>query len=181
MTTTHKKGFTLVETLVAVSILIVAVTGAYSAAQTGLSSAAFSKNEVIAFYLAQESIENIRNMRDQNGLNNLGWLTGIAAQQGDPCYPANGTQSCKIDAITNAISACQSGGVGSCPLVKQDPVNGFYGYNSNWTDTPFRRDIILTRISDTEVSIMVNVSWNKGIVTRNFRARENILNWQTSP
>jgi prepilin-type N-terminal cleavage/methylation domain-containing protein len=172
------KGFTLVETLVAISVLIVAVTGAYAAAQTGLSSSIFSKNEIVAFYLAQEGIEGIRNLRDENGIKGQNWLAGVASVAGDPCYPANGTQACKIDAITNVVSAC-SGGIGSCETIRQDPDTGFYGYTQAWTPTVFKRDIVLTKLSEHEVSILVRVAWNKGIVQRSFKARENILDWQS--
>ncbi|MDB5194040.1 MAG: seg [Parcubacteria group bacterium] len=168
------KGFTIIETLVAVAILIVAVTGAFSAAQTGLSSAIFSKNEVIAFYLAQEGVENIRNIRDENGLKGQAWLTDIANVPADPCYFG---KACITDSITNTISPC-SGGASTCPVVLEDPVNGFYGYNSSWAATPFTRSIVLTQINANEVSILVTVTWSKGIVARNFHVRENILNWQ---
>jgi prepilin-type N-terminal cleavage/methylation domain-containing protein len=173
------KGFTLVETLVAVSILVVAVTGAYSAAQTGLSSATFSKDEVIAFYLAQESVEGIRNFRDANALKHApSWLSGIADTSGDPCYPADGHHACMIDPLTATLSSC-NGDVAACQIVKQDPATGFYGYDSSWTDTPFQRAIVLNTVNSNEVSITVSVSWHKGIVQRTFKVRENILNWQS--
>jgi prepilin-type N-terminal cleavage/methylation domain-containing protein len=71
------KGFTLVETLVAIALLIVVITGAYTAAQAGLSGAILSKEEVAAFYLAQEGVEEIRNLRDNNGLVANNWLAGM--------------------------------------------------------------------------------------------------------
>ena len=57
------KGFTIIESLVAISILVVVITGTLTAIQTGLSSYIFSKDQIIAFYLAQEGFEQIRNIR----------------------------------------------------------------------------------------------------------------------
>jgi type II secretory pathway pseudopilin PulG len=168
-TSIHKsRGFTLVETLIAISILILAVTGAFAAAQNGISSAIFSKDQIVAFYLAQEGVEHIRNLRDQNGIAGVNWLRGIA-MAGDPCA---GT-SCKIDAVAGTISSC---GAGSCDQMLQNE-EGFYGYIGSIV-TPFTRTITVTPINNNEASITVVVNWSKGLVQRSFKARENILNWQ---
>ncbi|MEK7147951.1 MAG: hypothetical protein AAB758_01495, partial [Patescibacteria group bacterium] len=55
---------------------------------------------------------------------------------------------------------------------------GFYGYNSSWTQTVFRREIQLTSISADEVAVTVTVNWSKGLVNKQFKARENIYNYQ---
>jgi type II secretory pathway pseudopilin PulG len=57
--TTHA-GFTLLETLVAVSVLMIAITATFTAAQSGLSAAIEAKDQVVAFYLAQEAVWDIR-------------------------------------------------------------------------------------------------------------------------
>ncbi|MDB5266942.1 MAG: seg [Parcubacteria group bacterium] len=175
---THK-GFTLVETLVAISVLVLAITGAFTAAQNGINSSIFSKDQIIAFYLAAEGVEQIRNIRDEDTLTSQNWLTGIAADPSDPCYFG---KACTVDTVNtgvnNGLAVCPSG-PGTCPALKEDPVTGFYGYTSSWPDTTFRREITLTQIvQDHEVAITVTVYWSKGVVNRQFRVRENILNWQ---
>jgi len=169
----QSRGFSLVETLVAVGILVVAVVGALTAAQSGISSSIFSKNQVIAIYLAQEGVEVIRNIRDENALNDRSWLVGISDNSSDPCYFGN---TCYVDALQNTLTRCSGGG--SCPNLKQDSDTGFYGYNLLWSETGFRREIILTFINQNEISILVTVDWSKGSIDRQFRVRENILNWQ---
>jgi prepilin-type N-terminal cleavage/methylation domain-containing protein len=170
----NKTGFTIIESLVAIAILVSAIIGATTAVQTGLSSYTFSKDQIIAFYLAQEGFEQIRNIRDANQINNRPWLTGLAAASGDACYYG---QACMVDPVASAVATrCTS--PGNCPFLRQDSVNGFYGYNAAWPLTRFRREITLSSVNSEEVAVTVTVNWSKGSVTRQFKARENLFNWQ---
>jgi prepilin-type N-terminal cleavage/methylation domain-containing protein len=55
-------GFTLIETLVAIFILVLATTGPLSFAQSGLRASFVARDQVVAFYLAQDAIETIKNL-----------------------------------------------------------------------------------------------------------------------
>lgn len=164
----------MIESLVAITIMMLAITGVATAIQTGISSYIFSKDQVIAFYLAQEGFEQIRNIRDENGILNQHWLTGISSGSSDPCYFGN---ACIVDPVGSAVPT-RCSGVGSCPVLRQNASTGFFGYDSSWPTTIFRREVVLTQINADEVSVLVTVDWSKGSVTRQFKARENILNWQ---
>ncbi|MEX2010249.1 MAG: hypothetical protein WD874_00395, partial [Parcubacteria group bacterium] len=160
---------------VAISILVLSVSGSFTAVQSGIFSTNLSKEGIVAYYLAQEGIEEIRNIRDENGLKgNTNWLANIASQSTDPCYFG---KSCNVDAVTNTLTAC-SGSIDTCPVVRKDTANGFYGYNAGWAPTQYRRAITMTSINSNEVSILVTVKWQKGTLTREFKVRENIFNWQ---
>lgn len=167
-------GFTIVESLVAITILIFVITGVSSVIQSGISSYIFSKDQIIAFYLAQEGYEQIRNLRDENGLENQNWLSGISENSDDPCFFGN---ACIVDPVNSNIPV-RCSAVGSCPVLKQDADTGFFGYDSSWSDTIFRREILLTQINTDEISILVTVNWSKGITNRQFKIKGNILNWQ---
>jgi len=174
----QKKGFTLLETLVAISILIVAITATFSAAQNGLASSLDARDQIIAFYLAQESVEMVRNSRDANSLARItapgtSWLQGLAATVSDPC--AFG-KSCTVDATTNTFVACPSG-QGSCTNLRQDVTTGMYGYNTNWNTTIFNREITLSQASASELVIDVTVTWTHGVI-RSFRVNEVLQDWQ---
>lgn len=170
-----KRGFTIVESLVAISILVLAISGATSAVQTGLSSYIFSKDQVIAFYLVQEGFEQIRNIRDENSLRGQHWLTGVSFNASDPCFFGS---ACIVDPVLSNVPTRCSAGPGSCPVLRQDVTTGFFGYNGTWPATIFRREIILTQVNANEISILVTVNWSKGVISRQFRARENLLRWQ---
>ncbi len=58
------KGFTLVETLVAISIFSVSILALMSVLASGISNTNYAKRKLAAAYLAQEGIECIRNKRD---------------------------------------------------------------------------------------------------------------------
>lgn len=174
MSTKYKKGFTIVESLIAISILILAVTGATVAIQSGISSYIFSKDQIVAFYLAQEGFEQIRNIRDENALAGRHWLDGLAEESGDPCYFG---QACFVDPVNSTSAERCEQGVGQCPVLRQDENTGFFGYNVAWTPTIFTREITLASVDEDELTITVRVTWNKGIVPRSFEAKENIMNW----
>jgi prepilin-type N-terminal cleavage/methylation domain-containing protein len=179
-------GFTLVETLVAITILLVGITGAFTAASQGLMSSSYSKEQVQATYLAQEGVEMIRNLRDTNGIHtNQGetdyssWLRGIA-EPGDPCEIGS---VCTVDATGESPILAQCSGVGECPPLRQDANRGLYGYSGAYTSvTPFVRQIqikpVATQADTGEVEIVVTVSWSHGIISKQFVVRENIFNWQ---
>jgi len=63
-------GFTLIEVVVAIFVLIVGVVGVFTAIQNITFSSQINSSKLTAAYLAQEGIELVRNKRDSN------WLAG---------------------------------------------------------------------------------------------------------
>ena len=60
----QKKGFTIIETLVAITLLTISVTGPLALAAKGLAYSNYVRDEITAFYLANEGIDAVRNLRD---------------------------------------------------------------------------------------------------------------------
>lgn len=158
-----KKGFTIVETLVAITILMIAIAGPLVVASKGLFGANVSKDQMIASYLAQESIEVVKNLRDNNISNGVagGWLNGI-----DNCKPTGNI--CDASAIDSPmILNC---GNSLCPIYAEAPG---YGHNSvGATPTRFSRGFYFNNplnllnavpcTSDSECGITVEVDWMEG-------------------
>lgn len=161
----HNDGFTLVETLIAITILISAVIGPMTVVQKSLSSANFAKSQIISFHLAGEAIEYIRNKRDGNTLNGVSWTNGLSECIG---------KKCAVDVVNDTISQCSE----NCPNLQFDPANGFYGYDSDWESSMFNRIIEIKSVNQEELSVLVTVSWKNGVFTKEFSVRENLFNWQ---
>ena len=70
-----ERGFTLVETLVAITILLIVIVGPMTIASRGMQTAFYAGDQTTAIYLAQEGIEHIQRLRDDTALA----LTRIAA------------------------------------------------------------------------------------------------------
>lgn len=166
-------GFTLIETLVAISILMIAVTSPLTIAQKGLSSAFYAKDQIIASYLAQDAIEYLRNLSDQNVANDKNWLDGIKGST--KCETL-----CTVDTKEDSISACtDSGGDGICdnnPLYNND---GIYTQATAGSLTAFTRSVkVEETVTGTEALITVKMSWFDKSKPRNLTVNTRIFNWR---
>lgn len=161
-----QRGFTLIETFVAITILVTAVAGPLTLAQKGLTSALIARDQLMASFLAQEGIEYVRQQRDSNSLQGLSWLNGLSACIG---------QDCMIDAAADsAPTACS----GACLPLRYDESTHFYGYDAGDSLTPYTRTVRIDEISATEARVTSTVSWQSGIFTRQMSFTEVILDWQ---
>ena len=130
-----------------------------------MSSAVFAKDQIVAFYLAQEAVEYIRNKRDENNINSDNWLTGLS-----DCIDEN---ICTVDIQDSTISLCPSG---VCPVLKYDDSDGFYNYSSG-DNSNFTRSINIETFNVKEVAIKATLSWKTGVINKTFTVKEHIFDW----
>lgn len=174
------RGFTILETLVAVFILVLSITGPMVFAQSGLRTAFLARDQITAFYLAQDAIETIKNMRDNNALQNSNnWLDYIfecGAEIGVECKVTIDT-ILEPGVVRPEVELCSSG---FCPPLMTDD-SGRFGYDlTGGTNSRFTRNVYLTEIvQGRELEIVVEVVWksNVGINTSRIVVQENIFNW----
>ena len=97
-----QEGFTLVEALIAISILMIAMASPMTMAQKSLTSSMFARDQMIASFLAQDAIEGVKNIRDQDALNavsgNTNWLSNL-----DDCICIS---DCDFDNVGTAVKSC---------------------------------------------------------------------------
>jgi type II secretory pathway pseudopilin PulG len=185
------RGFTLVEMLIAVLLLMTAVTGPLTIASRGLTASIIAQDQVTALYLAQDAVEYVRFVRDTNRLTGHPWLSGLDGTDnggvttlvGSPatCVDANGLQACYIDSILSKIDNCNSNSCSS-PL-KYDSTNGYYSIVSGIAPAQqFRRTVrIITPYNGNadEAQLTVTVTWlDQANITRQVQVRENLFNWE---
>ena len=170
------RAFTLIETLVAISLLVVAIAAPMSLAAQSLSSAFYARDQITAFHLAQEAIESLRNARDHNlllGLDGIqvAFLEGVPNTTGQPFT---------VDVRNNSMVLCPSG---ACPPLRHN--GNVYGYGStvDWIDTRFTRLVRVTMVggSTEEAKIAVEVRWRSGAFqARSFIINNNLYEWVSS-
>lgn len=76
------KGFTILELLVSMIVIVIGVLGAYSVTQKMFILTSSSSHRLTAAYLAQGEIETVRNARDTNWIKGDDWKDGISSSPG---------------------------------------------------------------------------------------------------
>ncbi len=155
----YNRGFTLVETLVALSIFAVSITAMIVVVGRGVGATTYSKNKLAASFLSQEGIELVRYIRDTEVLTyptlEAGWdnfntlFVDGARYIVDPRITAVGATS-----FANFITPCSAGmGVRLCDPMFFDPApsltGSIYTYDNSsgtLTDSGFARVITVERI-----------------------------------
>ncbi len=191
MPTAKKTGFTLIESLVAISILIVAVLGPMGMLSEAISNSSYIKNQVTATYLAQEGLEFVINKRDyirstwpefqdapvleetyEYGDN---WLIGSNPNDPQagltPCL----SQHCRVDTVSGWTMTSCSNACKDNPLL-QSP-NKLYHYDNTIigsTETIFTRSIIVTPLPSTNpVTQEEEINEARVTVEMNWKDKEN--------
>lgn len=176
------RGFSLFETLIAIFILMLAVSGAMSLTQKSLRSSYYSRDQVIASFLAQDAIEYIRSIRDHNTISSLSsgtltsWMNGIVSP-GASC--ANGVV-CQVDTTKSYTTGVQSCSDSLCKLYFNSSTGVYSHDSSNGSLSRFSRAVTInyTNSGQQEVSIVVTVRWKTGSFSEQaFQVRENLSNW----
>jgi hypothetical protein len=159
------RGFTLIETFVATSVLLISLAAPLSIAAQSLRSAYYARDQITAFYLAQEAVEYIQAKRDQNYLTSATWLTGL-----DECI----STACSIDFPNFTHTACST----TCdPLLIRDTDKLFVGPGGSGTPSVFTRSVRIVAVTTDEVDIKVTVSWVSAGISRSFQISEHLFNW----
>ena len=157
-------GFTLIETMVAVGVIMIGLVSALGAITTALFYVSNIQDRLIAANLTAEGIEIIRNIRDNNWLQNLPWNNGLSG--GD--YQT----ACALPAC-GSISFSSYGGN---PLLF-DSGSGLYNYTSG-SSTAYMRKLSITNLSNYEIRVVSTVTWQRRSATYDISAEDHLFNWK---
>lgn len=158
------KGFTLLETIVSVSILAAIAVGSLTLVSKSMQSVSISQNRLIASYLAQEGIELARNIRDGNWKDN-NYPVSVNWDDGMP-----NCNNCEMDYTMNALADAGD------PFLKLDS-NNFYNYSSG-TNTIFKRRISVSSVSSRQKQVTSKIVWKYRRKDYNLAVKAFLYNWQ---
>ncbi len=87
-------GQTLIELVISIALMLIIITGVTVLTVKGLQNSQFSRNQVQATKLAQEGIEKMRTIRDNN-FTVCGWAASANTVAPNGLWSANCTTGCK--------------------------------------------------------------------------------------
>lgn len=188
----NTEGFTLIEAMVAVTIVSLAVAGPLFTAGRAIVAAQLSRQQLTASYLAQEGVEYARAMRDNEYLaayqvggtnvSTAAWNNFLSGE-GEGSIASCRSTTCTLDPTRSmgtgsgfSLEPCSGG---SCaPLYL---VNGVYSQQSGIAgavQTPFTRTVQAIDVSPTDERIVSTVSWNFHGVSYSVTVSDHLTPWQ---
>jgi hypothetical protein len=179
-----RKGQSLVEALVALSILMVGLMGILTLLSRSFFIERTTSDETKATYLASEGIEIAKSFIDHDvylGLatNNAagGWGTCFNFTPGTPGAPTS--FSYELDYTT--VNCPASPNFAGDPLMF-DPATGLYSYAGPYVGTPvkttFVRTITIIKPSPYEIDVQSTVTWSSGSITnQSLTLEDHFYDW----
>lgn len=165
--TQTKSGYSLVEVLVAITILMLSIVGPITIAAKSMQSAQYARQQTTAFFLAQEGITVANTLRNDAGVTYYwnttplpwAWTTTPALA---PCFTSSG---CDIDfrdsTLTSNVVNCSS--VANC-ILKLDTSAARAAYqHASGSNSPYTRILTFTLVGD-EVRVTSRVRWDSTLM-----------------
>jgi prepilin-type N-terminal cleavage/methylation domain-containing protein len=193
---THQShGFSLIESLVAISVLVLAITGPVVLATQSLRGIAPNRDKLVAVHLMQEGYELLRNVRDRNVHIIVADVPGLP----DPppwdnniCQAGGGIPVAGCDreiacARTNCDAPSLQPYTGT-PL-NLDTATGFYNYagvGGTNNATVFVRRVRLEQApfpsgaldTDMQIKYTITVSWQDRFSPKSVQTSGYLTNWR---
>lgn len=174
------RGFSLVETLVAITILLVVIVGPMAISSQSAKSTSFASEQVVAFFLAQEGAELIHKHRDDffnkkftaetaAVYTETPWQDFMSSSEYRDCLGNGcGIEFSQLDSEEIATVPC---GADACPLYFDDrtesELRSRYTHTATPTteNSPYRRKVVLAPVagsSNNEIRVVSTVYWRSG-------------------
>ncbi len=168
-----EKGFTLLEFVVSLGLLIMVFGGVTSVAILSSDAERTSKNNLISAFLASEAQELLRYRRDLNYILDASAFHDIAVEVDDTPY------SFTIN-YDGSIASSATSDVTQTNVM--EIASNFYSHSAG-TDTIFRR-LVTTTYHEAEdplparIDILVQVYWRDGTKQDTYELRSELQDWE---
>lgn len=129
-----KKGFSIIEVIFSVFVITVGLTAVLAVMARSILNSLESRNTIIASQLAQEGIEAVRNIRDNN------WVKSRVSFDAS-YFPNNNNKQCTIDYLDDKLDdndQCKNTAYYDLYLKNQ-----YYQHDNTGTKTKYMRKILL--------------------------------------
>lgn len=173
----NQRGFTLLESMVAITILLVAVVGPMSTIGNALSDIYTARDQMLAINLAQEGVETMRQLRDSDMLTL--WNGGTTTWS-DHLIAGN-----YVVTDTNGVPGVSKCSASACTQGEAAVYQDMQGYHqgtvgSLGVPTKFTRDILITDASSAEKIVTSTVTWKTSTgVDRKIQVVESLFGINT--
>lgn len=156
----NKRGFTLVEIIAVLFVVVVGLMGVLSLIVQNIQSQSLNKNNLTAYQLAQEGMELVRKVRDSNWRNSNVWDKDLVAGSYYMDYS---------DSTPHILSASTEG-----DLYKNS--SGFYVHGGA-TETPFNRTIEIALIDADSMRVYIHITWSDHGRVFNYDLETILYDW----
>ena len=168
-------GFSLVEVLVAISILLIALVGPMNSITRSSQSTEVANQQVPAVFLAQEGVELVHKVRDDELLtwfaNDTHDFWQETKDELDDCFDTDG---CGLTIDENdTVSVVSCGNIDNCRVHYDENANRarYTQGLSGPPATPYTRVVRLNEVrADAEIEIVSTVTWRTGSLISEQRA-----------
>lgn len=193
--TMRKNAFTLLETMIAVTIITLAVAGPLYTASRAVVASQIAKDQLTASYLAQEGIEYVRRMRDDEflkayqaggaNISSAAWTSFISGSDAASITQCRAS-TCMLDPTrtmgTGSGLSLQTCSGASCTPLYLLP-SGLYSEQNNISgsvQTPYTRTIQAIDLSPYtyDEGIVSKVTWVYHGTTYTVRVIDHVTQWQ---
>lgn len=169
----HNQGFTLLEVVVALGLLIMVFGGVTGLAILSTEAAKSSKNNLIASYLAKEAMELVRYRRDLNYILTVSPFDQIATESDTAVYNFNISYTGTIDPAGTDVTQTPA-------LVTS---SNFYTQALATTTTRFRRLVTTTyHVAagplPAYIEVRVEVYWNEDTRHNTYTLTGELSDWR---
>jgi prepilin-type N-terminal cleavage/methylation domain-containing protein len=165
----NQSGFSLVEVLVAITILLMVITGPMTIMTKANHSTAFASEQSTAWFLAQEGLELAQKLRDDqmlqyfSGGNPNPW-SDVTTAIATACFSSFGC-GLTISSAGTAVTVTNCNPLTNCRLyLDSAPSRSAYVHTTTGTTnpTPFTRVVTLNEIKSGEIEVTSTVTWRTG-------------------
>jgi len=166
-----QKAFTLVEVLIAVSILTIGILSGFILITKVLYNTAVIQDRLTASFLTQEGIELVRQVRDSNFLQimngeSVEWKDGLA----------DGSYTIESKAGSEQPITLTSVDTGEGSNFRYNDDTKIYNYTIG-EPTTFNREIKITTINDDEIRVESIMKWKTRTIDFNLTVEDHLFNW----